>query len=233
MPFDTTAITEVFPPVVRAGEAWIGWTSSAPAGTWFQAYVNRRLAWWGQSLGFALPPPDGRARVDIGAVAATERTTDFSASLPASPADRVLLSWLGGSYQDPTGGDDVAGFRVYGEPAPGAGISYAAPLATVAAYPGGIPTDGYGLGGFGLGGFGRSASAYSWESSPRTANGLWHYAVRPFDAAGNEGTASLVAVNVAAPPQPPARNAAGVRLTYTYDPATQRITLDWLASPSF
>ena len=70
----------------------------------------------------AIPMPSSRVRIDIGAVGPGEETTDFSAVLPAAASDRAQLSWLGGSYLDPTGNDDVSGFRVYGEVVPGGGI---------------------------------------------------------------------------------------------------------------
>jgi hypothetical protein len=230
MPFDETTITEVFPAVFRGGQVWLSWTTSAAPGTGFQVYLSGALAWWGTATHTAITAPDGRIRVDIGTVGPGEETTDFSSSLPAAPLDKALLQWLGGTYEDATGGDDIQGFRVYGESTPGGGINYSSPLADVTAYPNGLLTDGFGLGGFGQGGLGRSAGLYSWESSP-LGNGLWHYSVRPYDRSGNEGSGVLGTAWVQGPPQPPARNAAGQRLTYTYNPTTQTITLNWLASP--
>jgi hypothetical protein len=228
--FDQSTITEVFPPVVQGGQLWISWTSSSPSGTWFQVYLDRVLAWWGTATHVALTLPGGPIRVDIGTVLPGEQQTDFSALLPVAPYDRAVLSWLGGTYEDPTGNDDIAGFRVYGEPSPGAGINYTTPLADVTAYINRLITDGYGQGGYGQGGYGRSAGSYSWESDP-LANGLWAFAVAPYDHAGNVGTGSLAYALIQCPPAPPARNAAGVRLTYTYSPISQKISLAWLASP--
>ena len=119
MPFDQSTITEVKPPVWDGSALHLEWTSTAPAGTVFQVYVGRALAWHGTGRWVAIPMPSSRVRIDIGAVGPGEETTDFSAVLPAAPSDRAQLSWLGGSYLDPTGNDDVAGFWVYGEPVPG------------------------------------------------------------------------------------------------------------------
>ena len=200
MPFDQSTITEVKPPVWDGSALHLEWTSTAPAGTVFQVYVGRALTWHGTGRWVAIPMPSSRVRIDIGAVGPGEATTDFSAVLPAAPSDRARLSWLGGSYLDPTGNDDVAGFRVYGEPAPGGGIDWTSPLAEICAYPGGILTDGYGLGGYGLGGFGRAASSYEW-TSPALRSGLWSFAVVSFDAAGNPGAP---VIDLGGHPGPPA-----------------------------
>jgi len=136
------------------------------------------------------------------------------------------LNWLGGTYE----GADIAGFHVYGEPSPGAGIDYTAILGTVPAYTAGIITDGYGYGGFGQGGFGESAGSYSWTSGVLTS-GTWHWGVRPYDVAGNEGTAQTAAVAITAPPLEPAAFADRERLHYTYSHATFKATLNWNASP--
>lgn len=230
MSFDQSVITEVQSPIYAGGQLWLSWTSTAPSGTWYQLYLGRKLAWYGQATHVGIVSPQGRQRVDVGSVAATEKDTDFSSSLPATPQDRAKLAWQGGTYLDASGNDDILGFRVYGESSPGGGINFATPLATVPAYPGGIITDGYGLGGFGQGGYGRAANSYTWESAP-LRSGTWHYSVKSYDAAGNEGTAAAGSVTIAVPPQPPARNAAGSRLTYTYNATTHQVTLNWLASP--
>ena len=161
MGFSQSTITAVNPPIYSGGQVWISWTSSSPAGTWFQVYLDEQLAWWGQQLAIWLPIPiEGVVRVDIGTVLAGEEQTDFSSSLPAGPDRAVTLSWLGGTYE----GADLAGFHVYGEAAAGVGIGYGTPLATITAYPAGVYTDGFGFGGFGYGGFGAGSSAYSWTS---------------------------------------------------------------------
>jgi len=226
--FSQAAITSVNPPVPSGGQVWISWTSSSPAGTWFQVYVDEQLTWWGQQLAIWLPIPiEGVLRVDIGTVLPGEEQTDFSADLPAGPNREVTLTWRGGTYE----GADLGGFHVYGENWPGAGIGYSTPLATIAAYPAGIVTDGFGFGGFGYGGFGESAGSYTWTSRSLTA-GTWNWAVKPFDLAGNEGAAVTTAVAINVPPLEPAAYPDRTRLHYTYDAApTFEVTLNWQASP--
>jgi hypothetical protein len=230
VPFDQSSITEVKPPVWDGSALHLEWVSSAPAGTVYQVYLSRALVWHGTCTWVAIPMPSCMVRIDVGTVGPGEESTDFSSLLPAAPLDRARLSWLGGSYLDPTGNDDVAGFRIYGEAAPGGGIDYAKPLAEVRAYPGGILTDGYGLGGYGEGGFGRSTSAYQWLS-PALGTGTWSFAVVSFDAAGNPGVPAMSSINIQAAPRPPAAFADGSRLSSTYDPAARTLTLSWQASP--
>jgi hypothetical protein len=167
-----------------------------------------------------------------------EEQTDFSSSLPSAPHRRAKLSWLGGTFE----GADIAGFRVYDSAAatgygdggfgfgPYGGITLGALETDITAYPSGIYTDGFGLGGFGLGGFGAAASTYDWTSQPLTS-GTYYYAVVPYDAAGNLGTAAVTSVTIAVPPLPPALDAENLRLTYTYDATPHEVTLNWLASP--
>ncbi|MFO0892148.1 MAG: hypothetical protein U0790_23795 [Isosphaeraceae bacterium] len=229
--FDQSSILDVKPPIWDGSALLLEWESSAPEGTVFQVYLDRVLAWHGTSRWVSLPMPETRGRIDIGAVEPHEATTDFSASLPPAADLRARLSWLGGSYLDPTGRDDVAGFHVLGENSPGRGIDLDEPLATIPAYPGGIISDGFGLGGFGEGGFGRAASAYSW-TSPALRSGAWSFAVASFDAAGNRGVPAIRVVSIAAPPRPPAPFEDGSRLRAAYDPATRAVTLSWRPSPS-
>lgn len=231
MPFDQSSIVEVRPPFWDGSTLQLSWTSTAPAGTTFQVYVGRRLAWYGASRWVALTMPESRVRIDVGAVGPGEATVDFSASLPASSEDRVTLSWLGGSYLDPTGRDDVRGFRVFGSRRAGWAVDFTEPVAEIPAYPGGSPIDGYGLGGFGQGGFGRSASTYRW-TSPALSKGTWTFAVVSFDAAGNEGTPNFLTTEIAAPPRPPKAFPDGSRLRCDYDPATRKATLSWNPSPA-
>jgi hypothetical protein len=229
--FDQSSITEVRPPVWDGSAVHLEWTSTAPSGTVFQVYVARSLVWHGTSTWVAIPMPSSQVRIDIGAVGPGEAATDFSALLPAAPNDRARLSWLGGTYLDPTGNDDVSGFEVYGEVLPGSGIDFQNTLAEITAYPGGILTDGFGLGGYGQGGFGRSASAYSWTSQA-LQSGAWSFAVVPVDAAGNQGAPSLTSVTILAPPRPPAAFPDGSRLIYTYNPSARTLTLFWQPSPA-
>jgi len=229
--FDQSTITEVKPPAWDGSAVQLEWTSTAPLGTVFQVYVARALVWHGTARWVSIPMPSSQVRIDIGVVRAGAESTDFSAQLPAAPGDRARLSWLGGSYLDPTGKDDVAGFRVYGETAPGGGIDYSRTLAEIRAYPGGILTDGYGLGGFGQGGFGRSASSYEWTSTA-LSSGVWSFAVVSVDAAGNPGVPAVTSVTILAPPRPPAAFPDGSRLKSTYNPSARTVTLSWQASPA-
>jgi len=243
MAFSQVYIADVAAPVIRGGQVFLSWTSSAPAGTYFQVYENGALAYFGQRISIWLPIPSGPVRIDIGAVisgfgldpfgaggfgsAAGLESTDYSSSLPVTPKRRAELSWLGGYFE----GLDLAGFHVYGESKPGGGVNYAKALRTITAYPAGIDTSRFGLGGFGTGGFGAVAGTYDWTSEP-LASGVWTFAVKPFDEAGNEGTAVTATVTIAAPPLEPGLFGDGItRLHYTMI-AGPRAVLTWLASPS-
>lgn len=230
MSFSQATIVEVYPPVWTGSALHLEWFSTAPSGTVFQVYTDRTLAWHGTNRWVTLPMPTARVRIDVGTVGPGEDTTDFSADLPPTPKNRAELSWLGGTYLVPDGSDDLSGFRVYGEVIPGGGIERTTPLTELAAYPGGILNDGFGLGGYGQGGFGRSASAYSWTSPP-LGRGCWSFAIVPFDNAGNEGTASTTQVTIVAPPGSPAPGVDSARLAYSYDATTRQVTLTWNPSP--
>ena len=177
---------------------------------------------------------------DVGYVADTARSDTDRYRRPADGARahvvRVVapraanaagvLDWQGGTYL----AADLAGFHVYGTPAPAAVVDYTTPIATITAYPAGISTDGFGMGGFGMGGFGSSASTYTWTSGP-LAGGTWNFGVKPFDAAGNEGMPSTSSVSISAPPRPPAAFIGTTqRLQYVYVPATFVVTLNWMPS---
>lgn len=227
MAFSQATISDV--QIARAGaELLVSWTSSTPDPVTFQVYLDHVLAWSGPSRSVTLPMPPGRVAVSVATVAADEAETDFSGSLPALVLPFQTLTWEGGTFLSP----DLAGFHIYGEPTAGGGIDFTDVLATVAAYPGGVVTDGYGMGGYGHGGYGRSASVYSWQT-PALGNGVWTFAVAPFDAAGNEdATPATVAVTITAAPRPPAAAANGARLSYVWNPTTHVATLTWLASPA-
>ena len=121
-------------------------TSPAPQGTVFQVYVDRRLAWSGTSHAAATSPipagavgaerlgrrRDGRpGRGD----AATSRRA--CASLGDGGQSGPALAGSGGTYLDPTGRDDVQGFRIYrSAPSPGGPVDCSAPVDDVAGLPG-------------------------------------------------------------------------------------------------
>jgi hypothetical protein len=199
MAFSQSAIIQVFPPQFRGSQVYLSWSSTSPTGTWFQVYINQLLAWSGQRLWAWIPVPSGPVRIDVGTVELGEEGTSFAGSLPPAPRRRVQLTWQSGTYT----GIDLAGYRVFGESTPCGGIDFASPLDDLTAYPGGILTDGFGLGGFGAGGWGQAASTVSWTSDPLTA-GTWHFAVVPYDEAGNQGTPQIATLAVGVPPRTPA-----------------------------
>jgi hypothetical protein len=237
MPFTQTSISDVR--ILRDGpEIYVAWDSTAPWGAIFQVYADRRLAWFGKARSCQIPAPTNAGSrnvwIEVGSVDASEANADFSSALsgPGGAGDRALLSWSGGSYLDPTGRDDVAGYRIYGSSAPGSPVDMTRVVDTVPAYPGGAVLDGFGVGGFGLGGFGRAASWYEWHSEP-LGSGAWSFAVVPFDFAGNaQGAPQTVTLTISSAPRPPAPDSWGRRLNYSYaGPATRVATLSWLASP--
>src|SRR5438045_4129343 len=100
-------------------ELFISWNSQAPQGTLFQVYVDGRLAWYGTARRCYVPTPVGASLrnvwVDVASVGDGESRRDFSSSLASQKCGgpRVRLTWTGGTYLDPSGADDVQGFRVY------------------------------------------------------------------------------------------------------------------------
>ncbi|WP_165072131.1 hypothetical protein [Paludisphaera rhizosphaerae] len=188
---------------IDGGGLWVAWDSSSPAGTIYQVYLDGALAWSGTRTHCALAPPRGRVRVDVGTVAAGEGSTSFAGDLPARPARRVRLTW--------PGADGVAGYRVYQSPTAGAAVG-TTPVARLAAD-------------------GGAGSSYSWTSAD-LGRGDWSFAVTAVDQVGDESIAATASATIAGPPKPPARNAAGDRLTYTYDPATGVAALSWLPPES-
>ncbi len=211
-----------------AADLHVTWTAAPPVGMVYQLYANRVLMWTGPGLVATIPTPEHLSTINVGWVPVALEHVEFGAAVPGplGTGDRATLAWTGGSYE----GSDLAGFNVYGSTAPGGPVSYAAPLATVSASPGGVPQDGFGLGGFGLGGFGLSAGAFGWISG-RLTSGTWSFGIKPFDTSGNEGAATETSVVILAAPLPPAPNPRANRLTYTYDPTGHTATLNWLSSP--
>lgn len=232
MAFDSSVVTNL---AIRRDETdmLVAWSTTAPVGTYFQVYQDHRLVWVGSALRVHLPYPDGIVNIDVGAVDDDEIRDDLSASLPAIVGSGAVveLTWLGGSYLDSTGLDDVQGFHVYSGTVAGGAVSYTTPVATIPAYAGGVILDGFGLGGYGGGGFGRSESSYSWRSD-RLGVGTWNFAIKSYDAAGNEGTAATVSKAITGPPRPPEPTDDGARLTRSYVSGTRVVTLSWLASPT-
>jgi hypothetical protein len=227
MSFSQADITGVNPPVQHGTELLISWSSTAAVGTVFQVYLNQQLVWSGVGLKCSIPLPSTLSRIDIGTVEPGEDQVPFGSTLPAAPARAVTLQWLGGTYE----AADLAGFHIYGEPSPGSGIDFTTILATIPAYSAGIITDGFGYGGYGQGGYGAAAGSYSWTSAP-LSSGTWHWAVKPFDTAANEGSASVTAVAISVPPLSPALFSDATRLHYLYSPVENTALLTWNASPS-
>jgi len=238
MAFSQAGITGVRV-ALDGADLFVAWSASGPTGTTFQVYVDRRLTWYGTATRCHVPippgPPGRNIWVEVGTVGAGEPTRDYSSDLvaPGGRSERARLSWSGGTYLDPTGRDDVQGYRIYQGPGPGQPVAVTSAVDTVAAYPGGWINDGFGKGGCGGGGFGRAGTLYEWQSGP-LGSGAWQFAVVPFDKAGNaRGSGQVVSVTINAAPRPPARAPGGARLTSTYSgPADRRLALQWLPSPS-
>jgi hypothetical protein len=238
MAFSQSAINAVT--VHRHGpELFITWQATTPGGQVFQVYVDGNLSWYGTSrrcyVPISLHITGLNIWVDVGSVAPAEGQSDFSANLAslARNTTKAQVSWLGGSYLDSSGGDNVEGFRIFASTVANGPIDFSAPQDVVPAYPGGWICDGFGLGGFGLGGFGRASTEYVWTSGS-LPSGTWLFAVIAFDKQGNNrSSGQTAAVNVTAAPRAPAPAASGRRLSYTYSGSTTRqVTLNWQASPS-
>ena len=204
-------------------ELLIRWTATVAPGTLFQVYLNGALAWWGDETFCLLPWPLEPVNVVVAAVGDNQGQISYSSLLPSLPANRCALTWEGGTFLG------AVSFAIYSSTAPGGSVSYTTPVATVPAYAGGI-TDGYDLCDYDDGGWGEAASTYHWTSRP-LASGVWTFGVKSVDAAGNLSTPVTASVTLAGPPNEPAANAAGIRLTYTFDPSTRVATLHWQDSP--
>lgn len=232
MAFSQTTIQEAR--ATRDGaDTVVSWTSSSADGTVFQVYVDGDLAWHGTERRAVLVLT-GQHRFDVGTVAAGEGSTSFASTLPAmdQPKRRVNLTWEGGSYLATN--LPMAGFHVYASSAPGGSIDYSTIIGTVPVSVQGVDQGGFGEGGFGEGGFGSGNAYYTWTSDP-LCPGVWQFGVKAFDEAGNESTTVTSSKTLTGPPGPPARNAAGKRMTYdTFHIATGHAyaTLHWLAPAS-
>lgn len=210
------------------GDLIVSWTATAGAGNAFQLYVDGKLAWHGTAKSARLPYPTRRCRVELVTCPAAQRHLAAPGVLPAAPSPRARLNWRAGVYQ----ATDLAGFNVYSGTTPGGAVSYTTPVGTVplTAGDGAAAPGGFGAGGFGRGAWNAASADYEWVSPPLSP-GTWNFAVKPFDAAGNEGTAATVSVALSAAPRPPAADASGRRLRYTLNPSTRVPTLTWNASP--
>jgi hypothetical protein len=225
MAFSEVGIT-LLPPAVQGADLQISWTSTAPAGTLYQGYIDRVLTYHGLNTYFIIPMPSDQIQIDVGTVGPTEGNTDFSDLLPVPPETKATLTWLGGTFMD----INISGFFVFSSDSPGGAVDFTTPIANIPAYTG-PPTDGWGLGPYGEGGWGLSASSYSFETGT-LASGAWAFSVNGYDIAGNIGTGMTATVTINAPPLPPAPNALNQRLTFTVNATTEQVTLNWLASPS-
>ena len=218
--------------------------TTSPAGTWFQIYINQALAWWGQTTSARLDArTTGPIRVDIGTVLAGEEQTSFASSLPSAPARRAELSWLGGTFES----TDIAGFQVwYSAAAAGelwrrrirfdeltAGRQWAVRRRHADEargrdhrLPVGHLHRWLRLRRVRLGRLRSAAGTYTWTSDP-LSNGVYWYAVVPYDSAGNLGTPATTSVTIEVPPLEPPLFEDDTRLHYTYDAITDEVTLYW------
>lgn len=230
MPFDDSSITSLS--LHQAGgDLVVSWTSSAPRGTTYHVYLDHKLVWVGRGLKATVPAPsaDGNHSVEVGTVDVGETRTDFGPTLSTPVVGDACpkLTWIGGRYL----GLALDRFLIYRSATPGGPVDYSTPVGTVVAYPGGIYTDGYGMGGYGSGGYGHVASNYAWTGKP-LASGDWTFAVAACDRAGNRvASPSTVTITITVAPRAPAPNSAGLRATRTYNAGTGKATINWLASP--
>lgn len=231
MAFDTTLVTPN-PNVQYRNQVFLSWTPAAtvPPKSFYQVYIDRVLAVTTQDLSCYIqaPAPGETQSIAIGAVvnewgtdtwgewpwgsARGMESVDWSSTIPVEPKRRVELEWYGGTFESP----NIAGFYVYGSDVAGGAIDYTTALATITAYPAGIPTNGWGMGVWGGPGsaWGGFESAYSWKSTT-LSSGSWSFAVVPFDAAGNKGPAATITELIEVPPAPPGLFGDGSRLHYT------------------
>jgi hypothetical protein len=244
VPFDPSVISEITHSQ-EGSRLTLEWSSTAPAGTWYQLYLRGALAWWGTERHATVAAPRGLIDGQIGAVAAGEQTTDFAdAGLDAFGLDvlgldangigavaitnRAYLAWTGFGAAEYRILEGALGFDHGGFDLGGLNGSAGTLVGTVAGLEG-ISTDGLDIGAFDVGGLDYAVGSFSWTSDPLT-RGDWNFSVVPYNAAGSAGTPSTTSVTITAPPRPPAPNAAAKRLTYTYNATTHVVTLNWLAS---
>ena len=89
MPFSQTGITDVRV-MANGGDLFVSWSSALPAGSTFQVYVDRRLAWSGVARRCHVPIPSGglgrNIWVEVGTVGADEAKRD------GDPIAEVILA---------------------------------------------------------------------------------------------------------------------------------------------
>jgi len=235
---------------IRADGSYVGlpraalvrWRSDLN-GMLYQVYVNGQYAGTTvdsqqREMIIALPTSlESPVRIEVFAVECEQGHIDFSSELERPPYDsgRVRLSLLrsqdlpfgafalvyydGGSgqidYQNPVGEpvriwaawQDKAGFGMSGFGSGDFGYDSAAAV-------------GFGVGSFGDGQFGLDADTIEWTSPPLTA-GVYKFAVKVFDQAGNESSVSetgLITVT------PAARPAEGLTIS-SFDKQTNQLAL--------
>jgi len=220
-------------PSAPPGTLEVTW-HSGHADRWHQVYVNGRLGGVTAEAAdrrLVVGAPVGRAGsaglalVEVVAVDAADRWTDFAEELDAfaGAGARARLTWQAGPHLDP----DLEAFDVFADGASGT-IDYTTPLneSPIPARPGGEAPWGYGTGGFGSGGYGDGSAAYEWTTDP-LGPGTWRFVVLASDAAGNRlAEASTIACDVLPLPRPPTN--FGVA---SYDPGGATATLAWQKSP--
>lgn len=227
--FDPTVIVDLRA-YMDATALHVTWKTTAPAGTWYQVYVNGRLAWEGTDRYVDVPYPStagARVLIDVGSVGFANRGVDYSGTF-GHAGNRARLSWYGGRYLD----RNLRGFNVYGSPGANLPVSLTNKIAYVDAAPGGVWRDGYGRGGYGRGGYGHAEIGYQWTSAVLTS-GDWQFAVAGVDAAGNvDPSPPVITQTIATPPSGPVPRADGKRLwVESFDPATGTYTLGWTPPP--
>ena len=220
--------------VAGPGAIEVTWQSTH-GDRWHQVYVGGRLAGvtaLPADRRLAVTVPAGRSGrcemllVEVAAVEAADRWTDFADALPGfdpGAGAEVRLRWQAGLYLDA----NLEAFDVFGDGATGT-IDYDSPLneSPVAARPGGRTPWGYGTGGYGIGAWGQAAAEYAWTTDP-VLPGTHRFAVVGIDAAGNRlATAAEVEIAVSPLPRPP----EDFRLA-AYDPDTRVARLAWNPSP--
>lgn len=120
------------------------------------------------------------------AVLPAERLTDFGATLPPRPYNRVKLGWT------TAGWSDAKKIEISAGDTPGGAVNPAHILTN-------LPFD--------------TNRTFAYRTPPLPGSGTWNFEVAGLDQAGNRGTALAIAGSVDAHPPDVAFNANGSRLT--------------------